>query len=1625
MSFDLSNKEVSTPRRPVLLCDFTFPDGSVWYAATIALTHAGHSYVAAIVEPNLDRMAALAAQGFDFVPSVTLTIADADGSIYTVWERGSLKGFKGATLLLRLVLYDVAADERSTNSLVPFIGTCDQPAVDDQGLTVAASNKLNLTQLQLPTTAISVRCPWINPKTTQQRSEASSADSRFFRCGETRDLVTAPPCSQTTQTCTQPTHFGGSGWQTAKQGEGREYISGNKVAWNNPDTSGKLKQYWPQWLGGAAWVDIPVLNQWADGNYTRGEAGVGVGPVDVLRVIVNNIELSQGMSGDYRWHFVNNGARAGAHNTDTGYTDGDVYGNETVIQFLAPHSTIDPNSTASVRVLGRKSTSSASISIVSAAATAGLIRVEFGRLMGTGDPGDGTLVTITGNTWAAVNGSFILRYLDLPYDHAYLEGTNTTGSGTGGSLHYNSATLGSGGSVPTTWVIQEALRAPGRFSDADFGSTWTGAADICEEIISFTDGDGVASSQSRFGSSVALKDRRSVADVVRGLRQSIGSFLYCGQDGKLEIFVEGPLAEQQPSAVSGSNYATPISSTLRDGTTAANGYAAYRFDESNSWDLKRTAQANSSTPNKVVFPFLDPANDWAVSTFAEFDPEDVSRLEQETAGGLQVQPEGIASYNFAYRCARLGLSKLLRGNPAGDTRGTDWWEWQTSFRACEVQIGHLVLLNETRYGLTNQLVRVTGIKPSRNYETVTLVGHHHEDDWYFDTPSTFADPERAFYHFVPPPPDGSSRTITTSGAQLDSDNLDLFDTSGISGSTTTLSAAMTDTTTATFTVTSGASIVDGTYLRIGTETLGPASGGGTTTITAPRGALGTVAATHSNGSTVYIGGALTFDLLAIADWPDQSLILRKLTDDLNYVKILMAGGDTFPGGVTQWILPSNTASEGTISLRSPDATGTEWVILTSAGSAGPPGPPGAAGVGTPAPNVTATATVFYQPYGNLYQFGFHGTITLPTSDPDYSHLDRIDVIAVDAAGNGFLLCAFLTWSGSTIAYSGLVGSLDTSQNWSVVFQVYNEQGAPSTSPYAVSGIAVQASAISSVSASKVSGSEYQDDVQGLHATVRVVPVVAGARFPQPVDIWLDKSDGLGWQNQGWWTLSTVGQAINIDAYVPLDPAQTAWKVAAFAGTINLTLGPPAGFVQNTFTFPAAAACIANGVSNAQFVPDGSGNTINYIQHSVGIWEWVFAEIQWTQPSLSADPNYWFSFITVQKGYTDGGGTWHPAPDREGVDEKPGLYSGRWITDSGHIQGMSSVLGSTVSLVGDLDLSWTFPPELNPDGTANLYREFRFWIYDASVRNRSSASPASFTLQTTAWGGADHGTLTPVTQPGALDLTNTNAHTLGRGLASGSGGKPETKLSGGLAFDGSGNNIADLGYTMHLDGSGKIALSNLPAVFGLPSLPNSAYPAGSVILNTADNKIYRNPTGSAWLVSHSPVDLVAGAIATGVTLAAAQVSAGTLNVGVAYAGVINASQVNAGTFTGFTFVGCTASLNLNGITTSINNNTDPGSALPAGVEVKDNFTGNYSVQTALGLFVCDSSNTVRAYLQLVGTGASCRIADTASSAMVQMQIFAGHGRILIDGQKVLGPRVASTPSTLADVISILQTQGLCN
>ena len=110
-------------------------------------------------------------------------------------------------------------------------------------------------------------------------------------------------------------------------------------------------------------------------------------------------------------------------------------------------------------------------------------------------------------------------------------------------------------------------------------------------------------------------------------------------------------------------------------------------------------------------------------------------------------------------------------------------------------------------------------------------------------------------------------------------------------------------------------------------------------------------------------------------------------------------------------------------------------------------------------------------------------------------------------------------------------------------------------------------------------------------------------------------------------------------------------------------------------------------------------------------------------------------------------------------------------------------------------------------------------------------------------------------------------------------------------------IAKGAVTNALIASGAVGLSQfanglLPVsiVAALPALPNTAYPQGSVVTLTTDNKLYRS-TGAAWTKSTDGADIVANSIT------AAQIAAGAITSAQIAAGTIVAANIAAGTISG--------------------------------------------------------------------------------------------------------------------------------
>jgi len=734
-------KEQSATYTPLLLADFTFPDASVLYLSTYPCTYGGHTYDARISEQAIAQIQSLSETGIDLAPSASLKIADPDAYIYTNWEKASGKGFKGAEVMLRLVFYDIGTNTFSSDYRIPYRGICEKPSLDTQYLQVNTAAKTALLRALLPIVPIQKRCPWQNPTTTAQRATADDPDSQYFQCGETRDLTTAPPCDYVIATCTRPLRFGGLTYTPPAGMRVREYTSGQWMDVKGNANEAKYGDYLPMPYG-TIWVEPPVMSVIPDGNYTRGEAIICAGKIgDILRVVVNNTELSPsnvrgggsygGGNRDFRWAWVNDGSRDGASNADTPWNgQGDPYGNMTAIMWLAHNSVVKGDSVPRLRVLvkgprTRQYQAIASITVSSNVATVTLV----GANVNIASNDTSYAFTISGNSLSGINAQWthLTNWTSGPPGTIQFSTSGVAnGTGTGGYIQYEEYTENA------AWVLADIL-------------DWTRYTYADLDIPSWAD---AAAKVAARPCALSIRNRRSAQEIIRALRQAYGFLLI--QDaatGKLKLKVKGTLADQQPTTQTGSNYNTAVSSVTAAGAST-NGYVAYRFDADSilkrdqPTSLRILNRAAADAPNKITVEFQDRTADYAMSQLSVLESDDVGRMGgQEISGGLVVAPEGLTSYADAMRAARVGYAEVHRGNVNADTRGTDYYEWETSFKGLDLGIGQIVMLNDTRLGLTNQLVRLTKIQPAQNYETIKLTGHWHEDTWYTDAYAAATSPD--------------------------------------------------------------------------------------------------------------------------------------------------------------------------------------------------------------------------------------------------------------------------------------------------------------------------------------------------------------------------------------------------------------------------------------------------------------------------------------------------------------------------------------------------------------------------------------------------------------------------------------------------------------------------------------------------------------------------------------------------------------------------------------------------------------------------------------------------------------------------------------------------------------------
>jgi hypothetical protein len=676
-------KDAEQTYLPLLLAVVTFADGSALRLSTFpgntaegGAPYGGQDYLARIRSYQLSPVQGFSHGGIDIVPAVTMTLSDPDKFLWINYEQAAGKGFSGARLELTFVFHDVLSGTYSSDSVIKFRGVCDAAQSDRETLTVTAVNRLNLQRRFLPPATVQRRCPWVNPATTAQRAEASDEDSIFYECGETRSLAAAPPCSYTNETCTQPLRRGNITWEPPAGSRSREYVSGKWLDVESNPNEAKYGAPVPM-VYGTAWADPIVTNVIPDGNSTRGEAVICLGEISqILRVVVNDTELQPATDITGSVNYVVQDALLRYNVVNRGGRDG------------------SPNMDAPYNGNGDPYGSMAAILWV------------VPRRVADGGSTPRVRVLVQGPRIRVYSSpsSFTKEYTDNP-----------------------------------VWILLDLLVWAGiGYEDIDI-QTFIDAAAVAGEMIGYTDQYGAAGTHARYAASYVLSQRQSAADVIRAVRRGCGADLVPNSaSGKLQIFMRGTLASQQPAPVAGSNYNTPVSSQTLAGA-AANGYYAYDFSRTLHGTFRVVTPKITETPNRVSFPFINAERDYAADSISMLDAAAVARAGQEAAE--QMEAAGVNTLDQAKRIAARALAEGLRGNQRGDRGGTQLYEFEHGFGGVRLRAGHICRLSDAQHGLSNIAVRLLQIQPESDFRRARFLAMRHSDAWYLDSFGQEPDPE--------------------------------------------------------------------------------------------------------------------------------------------------------------------------------------------------------------------------------------------------------------------------------------------------------------------------------------------------------------------------------------------------------------------------------------------------------------------------------------------------------------------------------------------------------------------------------------------------------------------------------------------------------------------------------------------------------------------------------------------------------------------------------------------------------------------------------------------------------------------------------------------------------------------
>jgi len=762
------------------------------------------AYLGRVENDDIDVVAMLDASGVDIPPRLTLSLADSDSYLFTYYEQGAGRGFRGAIVTVTLVFYDVLGQQFSTDYAVRYVGICDAAAlVDDSHLSVRTNYKALLQQKQLPSALIQQYCWKMQPQTTTQFALATQDHNQFWWCGLTAADFTGQ-CGYTRSGCSANNHlayFAGVDFQVTNSmgGLGENYVSGAKVQLYNIGATLMYGDPFPM-IFGAGWINCPILNMRQDGNYTYVDVALCIDQIDTgltatsaMKVVCNGELIPPAgyypvdpvthviVAGGYValpagnvgwWNWINTGTRTGPTAARPGMSGlSTPYGSCVVIQVTVPNSIAGGPSLPSVTVLYagpalRVYSSPTAFtyqwpSQMSLANTTGAFTANPAWVLMY-------LLTLAGFNYTDLDiPSFIQASIDcaeqITYTSQYsgygLTQTVTSISVTAQGSGYNNATnlfpptvniTGGGGSGATAIALVSPNDSNGngghiyQVQVTNPGSGYTSAPSVTFTPVG---GHGSGAAATAYIDSTAMHQRYMCNLIVPNRRQT-GDILQGVRRTMMALLQPnsaGLLAVQVkgPLAIEQPGLPDGSNYTLPVASVLRTG------DPSNGYVAYSFSEDTAISIKGIERPITDTANclqftfQDSENVYAATSVSIVDSNDSERIGqqiNKSIVFDGCPTNDQANRLAVITNKETLYGNPFGDTRGTMWIQITTSIRALRIGLGALIFVSWVKLNLVDQLFRVMSVKGPARDGTVTLIAAWHEDNWYVDSQSQNPDP---------------------------------------------------------------------------------------------------------------------------------------------------------------------------------------------------------------------------------------------------------------------------------------------------------------------------------------------------------------------------------------------------------------------------------------------------------------------------------------------------------------------------------------------------------------------------------------------------------------------------------------------------------------------------------------------------------------------------------------------------------------------------------------------------------------------------------------------------------------------------------------------------------------------